>query len=77
MSFLFWSLILISGVLVLGYLRTPLIVNTLAMAFYIAVVTVSGDGPVNSFVLGLVWILFASVAVLLNLPLLRRKLISN
>ncbi|MDH5190794.1 MAG: acyl-CoA dehydrogenase [Gammaproteobacteria bacterium] len=77
MSFLFWLLILISGVFVLGYLRTPLIANTLAMAFFIAVITVSGDQPVNSFLLGLIWSVFAFVAVTLNIPMIRRKLISD
>lgn len=77
MSFLFWSMILVIGVLALGYIRAPLIANTLAMAFYIAAVTVSGEQPVNSFALGLIWVMFAAIAVPLNVPAIRRKLISD
>ena len=77
MSFLFWSIILAVGILILGYLRASLIVNTIAVAFYIAVITVSGEDPMNSSLLGMIWLIFASIAVPLNVPALRRKLISD
>lgn len=75
MGWLFWVLVIVGGAWALAYFRTPFWFWTLLVAAALAAYTLLV--PVSIFSLVLVWTLFLAAVVPLNLPWLRRRLISR
>jgi acyl-CoA dehydrogenase len=75
MEVLLWIVAVMAVLWALAYLRLPLPVSTLALAATLALVTLFA--PINSLLLYTVWTGFLVVAVPLNIPPLRRLLVSN
>lgn len=75
MDFLTWLVLMSIAIAAAGFLRFSLLVTTLVLAAMLGLLTVAGPVPLV-FVYAL-WAIFISVAVLLNVPALRRILISN
>ena len=75
MEVLFWIVAVMAVLWVLAYLRLPLLVSTLALAAMLALVALFV--PINSVLLYTIWTGFLVVAVPLNIPPLRRLLVSN
>jgi len=72
---LLWLVIFIGGTLVLTYQRVPLLIATLAYGLYVVVYSVAGTGP--DWLKLLFWVVFLVLAVPLNVPAIRRSLISK
>ncbi|GMR21261.1 MAG: acyl-CoA dehydrogenase FadE [Gammaproteobacteria bacterium] len=70
-----WWAVLFVVIVVLAYLRTALLVNTLVLAGILGLYTLLGGAP--AWLLYLYWGVFALLAILLNAPPLRRALVSN
>jgi acyl-CoA dehydrogenase len=68
-------ILLVVGILVLGYVRAPLLVWTGALGLALLAHTVFGD--LHFFLKLLLWLAFGAAALTLNNAELRRKLISN
>lgn len=72
---LFWFLLLMLVLATLAYRRVPLTLSTVAVAAYLVLYTVFGSG---GFVWdALCWLVFAAIAVPLNVPALRRTWLSR
>lgn len=71
----FGIVLLLAGVWILAYLRPPLILATLAFAGALALFTLFGRSALWS--LYLIWFVFVVIAVVLNVPALRRPLLSE
>ncbi|MDH5649309.1 MAG: acyl-CoA dehydrogenase [Gammaproteobacteria bacterium] len=75
MDFSLWVLLLLAGLWVVAYLRTPLWFATLVMAAIVSAYTLFGKAAIPFQLL--LWLLFLLVAIPLNIPFLRRSLISD
>ena len=72
---LLWLSIFIAGSLVLTYQRVPLLIATGAYLVYLAAYQVAGAGP--DWLKLLYWLVFLALAVPLNVPAIRRTLVSK
>src|SRR5579863_5786914 len=70
-----WLLVFIGGSVVLTYQRVPLILSTLAYLIYLCAYQALGAGP--DWLKLLYWVLFLVIAVPVNVPAIRRGLVSK
>ncbi len=70
-----WLLVFIGGSVVLTYQRVPLILSTLAYLIYLCAYQALGAGP--DWLKLLYWVLFLAIAVPVNVPAIRRGLVSK
>ena len=75
MEVLLWIVAVIAVLWALAYLRLPLLISTLATTATLALVTLLV--PINTVLLYTIWTVFLVAAIPLNIPPLRRLLISN
>ncbi len=75
MTSLLWLLLFVALLGVLAFQRPPLLVNTLAIGAYLLIFSLAGDhhGAWDF----LLWVLFLAIAVPLNVPDLRRQLVTD
>ena len=69
-----WIVLIISGIWTLAYFRTPLYLLTIVFAAILALFTWTASSPVLPV---FYWVVFAVIAITLNLSVLRRRLISD
>lgn len=75
MAVLAWLSAILVGLWALAYLRLPLLISTLAIAAVLSLATLLI--PLNQTLLYLVWAIFLVIVLPLNIPPVRRLLISN